>query len=398
MFSHLFLHLPHYFQKHFSRQLRELYMSVAIQDFALAAVTLFEPIYLYGLGYSISDILMYYIVVYALYYILVPLGGKFVARSGPERSIVISTLCLVGYYLSLFLVKDAAIFFWVAPVMFALQKTFYWPAYHADFIAASDQGQRGKEYSGLWSVSTLMYIIGPALGGLLISLFGFNVLFGFVIITIILSSVPLFIAPVRPPRENFSYWQAFWQPFTGFHLRSTIGYLALGEELVLLAVWPIFISLIFTSYASIGGAVAVATLLTALATLYIGKLIDQGRRPLALRWAGIITALGWLVRPWLQAIPAVFTSDTIGRIAKNATFVSLTSLTYEKAVKEQSPIERGVFYEQGFGIAKVFIAAVIIVLMKWLEPFTAAFLAAGLVAFFYLIFARSPMVAKNSRG
>ncbi len=384
-FSH---HLPHYFQKHLSRQLEELYLSVAIQDFALAAVVLFEPIYLYGLGFSIRDILMYYIVVYALYYILVPLGGKFVARFGPERSIAISTVFLVFYYASLFLVPDWNWFFWVAPVMFAFQKMFYWPAYHTDFMVASDQGERGKEYSGLWSLSTLMYILGPAAGGLLITFFGFHGLFTFVILTIIVSSVPLFVSKVKPPRESFSYWESFWQPFTRFHLRSTLGYLALGEELILLVIWPIFIALTFKSFASIGGAVAAATLVTALVTLYIGKVIDQGRRPLALRWASIITALGWFVRPWLRAVPLVFASDTVGRIVKNTTFVSLTSITYEKALKEHSLTERAVFFEQGFAIAKMLMAAGVIILMNWLQPFTAAFMAAGAVSFLYLVFAR----------
>lgn len=388
MFKRFSNHLPHYFHKHLSRQLEELYLSVAIQDFALAAVVLFEPIYLYSLGFPIRDILLYYIVVYALYYFLVPLGGKFVARFGPERSIAISTVFLVLYYTSLLLVADWQIFFWVAPVMFALQKTFYWPAYHTDFMVASDQGERGKEFSGLWSLSTLMYILGPAFGGLIITIYGFPGLFTFVILTIIVSSAPLFIRKIKPPGEKFSYWASFCQPFTRLHVRSMLGYLALGEELILLVIWPIFIALTFNSFASIGGAVAAATLVTALVTLYIGRLIDRGQRPVALRWASIVTAVGWFIRPWLQSVPLVFASDTLGRIAKNTSFVSLTSITYEKALKQRSLVGRAVFFEQGFSIAKLLMAAAVIVLMEWLSPFTAAFMAAGVVSFMYLIFAR----------
>src|SRR5690349_2126419 len=262
MFNRQMFHQPHYFQKHLSQQLEELYLSVAILDFALAAVVLFEPIYLYNLGYSISHILMYYIMVYGVYYFLVPLGGKFVAHQGPERSIALSTVFLVGYYIALSQVQYHSIMFWVTPLFFSLQKMFYWPAYHTDFIVTSNQGQRGKEFSGLWSLSTLMYILGPIIGGLLIAVFGYNVLFIFVIMTIILSSIPLFFTRVHAPEEHFSYWESFRWPFTRKHIRSTLGYLALGEELILMVIWPIFIFLTYKeAYASIGGAVALATLL-----------------------------------------------------------------------------------------------------------------------------------------
>lgn len=141
-----FIHsFPFYFRKHFSQQLGELYLSVAILDFALAAVILFEPVYLYQLGYSISHIMLYYVIVYSLYYFTAPLGGIFVARKGPERSIALSTFMLVGYYGSLLLLPNAEVMFWIAPIFLMLQKTFYWPAYHTDFIQSSDQGERGKE-------------------------------------------------------------------------------------------------------------------------------------------------------------------------------------------------------------------------------------------------------------
>lgn len=388
MFTRFSSHFPHYFQKHPSRQLEELYLSVAIQDFALAAVIIFEPIYLIGLGFSIRDILMYYIVVYAVYYMLLPLGGKFVAQVGPERSIAISTVFLVGYYGSLFLIQGNPFFFWVAPLIFAFQKMFYWPAYHTDFIVASNQRQRGKEFSGLWSVSTCMYILGPAFGGLMITWFGFNGLFLFVVTAIILSSVPLFLTRVSPPQEKFSYWDSFWLPFTSQHLRSTLGYFGLGEELILLTVWPIFLFLTFKSFSALGWAVALATLVTAMTILYLGKIIDRGGRGRLIRWGTWLTAANWLVRPWLRHVPAVLTSDLLGRIAKNSTFVGITSLTYEKALKERTIIERSVFFEQGFALGKAFIAAAVIVLMTWIEPFAAAFWAASAVSLLYLFFAR----------
>ena len=386
MFNLAAHHFPSYFHRRLNKRLGGLYLAATILDFALAMVVLFEPVYLYRLGYSIQHILLYYIIVYGVYYVVVPLGGKFVARIGPARSMAFSSVMLVGYYLSLLLVADMSVFFWMAPLFFALQKMLYWPAYHMDFILNSDQGERGKEFSGLWSLSTIVYIIGPILGGLIIQQVGFSVLFGLVMVLILLSNIPLFLSPMTYHGTIMSYWKMFIQPFTKYHLRTTLSYFALGEELVMLTVWPIFIALTFVSYEKMGGAIAVATLITAVVTLYIGKLIDGDKPVRTLRIGAAISVVVWALRPLLTTIGQVFTSDTFGRIAKNTTFVTLTTASYSKAIREKQVIERAVLFEQGFALGKTFIAAGIIVLATFISPFTAAFMAASVVSLLYFLF------------
>src|SRR4029079_7829989 len=127
---------------------------------------------------------------------------------------------------------------------------------------------------------------------------------------------------------------------TKLHIRSTLAYFALGEELIMLTVWPVFIAITFVSYEKMGGAVAAATFITAIFTLYIGKLIDHNRPKKTLRIGAMVSALVWISRPWLSKIGLVFASDTVGRIAKNTTYVTLTTASYGKAVLEKQVIER----------------------------------------------------------
>ncbi len=382
---HKFTHLPHYFQKHVSRRLEELYISVAILDFALAAVALFEPVYLYQLGYSLQHILLFFMLAYVAYFFLLPLGGKSVARYGPERNIAISTIMLIGYYAGLLVTKSYTMMFWVTPLLLAMQKTFYWPAYHVDFIRTSDQGERGKEFSALWSLSTIMNIMGPLVGGIVIVSFGFNVLFIGVIATIVLSNIPMFIQPAQYSRQTLSYWPTLLQPFRRFHLKTTLAYLGFGEEFVMQFIWPVFFILVVNNYIKFGGLAALATLVTALVTLYIGKVVDKQQTRRALSWGTWVTALVWLTRPFLRLAPSVFLSDTLGRIAKNTTFVPITATTYERALRERNVIPRAVFYEQGFALAKSFAPALIIVLSLVMPTFTAAFVLAGAMSLLYLL-------------
>lgn len=373
------------FRPSLSRELKELYFAVGIQDLALAAILLFEPIYLYERGFSLQHILAYYIVCYSLYFIIIPFGGIFVAKRGPARGIMVSTFFLIGYYATFILIPSYRGLFWVAPVILALQKMFYWPAYHTDFIQTSDQGQRGEEFSGLWSLETAVYVIGPAIGGAIIKFFGFPTLFISVMAVILAANIPLLMQKIDHRPQSFSYWDSFCLPFRKIHIRSALAYMAVGEQLILLVIWPIFISITYHDFFSIGGIVALATLITAVYTIFIGRILDRGKWRQTLRWGGLLNIVVWATRPLIRSVTGVFLSDTAGRISQNTLYVTMTDVTYERALREPNLIERAMFFEQGLSLGKVVIAALIIIIAQWVPPFTAAFLLAGAMSGLYLL-------------
>lgn len=378
-------HFPHYFRKHLPLQLEELYLSSAIMDFAASAIALFEPIYLWTLGYSLKEIMFFYFIVYAAYFLLLPLGGKFVARFGHERSVLISTLWLVGYLMALIGIKDVPGLFYIAPFLLTLQKTFYWPAYHFDFMRFSLKEERSSEYSGLWAITTLMYTLGPVVGGVVIKLYGFPTMFLGSMILILLSSVPLFVRRPAPKVESYSYWQSMVLPFRRRYWRNTIGYLGLGSELVQMVVWPIFIALVFKDLFNVGALVGLSALVTAVITLMVGKWGDRTPKHHILNIGGVSNAGVWLLRTISHFPPWVFFLDILGRFSNNTAYVTMTAMTYDRA-HDDDMSWHGVYYEQGFAIAKSLMALMVIALTSIAEPFTASFVAAAVISFFFLVF------------
>ena len=69
--------LPHKMK----RQVKELFVASIIVNFALAMVQIFEPIYLYQMGYSLTKIALFYLVVYALYFFLITVFHSFLMLS-----------------------------------------------------------------------------------------------------------------------------------------------------------------------------------------------------------------------------------------------------------------------------------------------------------------------------
>ena len=73
-------------------------------------------------------------------------------------------------------------------------------------------------------------------------------------------------------------------------------YIGFGEELIVMFIWPIFISIIIVDLLDLGLVVALATLITVIITLYIGKLADYRNKRSILSLGSVFYALAWFIR------------------------------------------------------------------------------------------------------
>ncbi|MFH1713469.1 MAG: MFS transporter [Candidatus Jacksonbacteria bacterium] len=384
--DHSFLgFLPGVLARQAKSQIKELFVSSAILDLAVAMILFFEPIYLYNQGLSLRGIMLFYLGVYLVYFFIMPLGGKFIKRHGFEHSILLGSFLLILYYLNLALVAKSFYFLIPAAVFYALQKTFYWPGYHADFARYGQDGEQGREVSNITVIISLVFILGPLIGGAVMYFFGFTVLFIMVSLLIILSNIPLILTPERFEPSSFSYKGAYSRLFKSENRRRFFAYLGFGEELIALALWPIFMFAVLRNTLSTGAVIALATLITAIVVLYIGKLADQRNKRSLLRFTTIIYSIGWFIRILSRAPLGIFLLDTFSRIGKNSLSVPLTAITYNHA-RERGVVKNVVFFEMALVVGKV-LSIIAVLLILTLVPLNlqwpAIFVLAGLFSLLY---------------
>ena len=376
--------LPH----HLTRQVRELYLATVLQNLALAMLLLFEPIYLWQQGFSVSQILWFFLAIYVIYLFTVPLGAKFATIQGFEKSIAISTIAQIAYYAALYLVAWS--WWWAVPavLLYTLQKMFYWPAWHADFARYSDLTEEGKEVSALHVTLSAVYIVGPLIGGALITYGSWLSMFIFGCLLILVSNWPLLRTREQFTPRNFPYGEAFKRLFARENWRSFIGYLGFGEELILLVLWPVFIATVITQYVEIGALVAGSTLIMVLATLYVGKLSDEQNKHSLLRMATVLYVLTWLARLLIRSPFSVFMVDSSSRLTKNIVQVPLHTLLYEKA-KSHSVMDTVVAFEMALVVGKIVAAGLLIAIFSQVATltveWTVTWLVAAAMALLYLL-------------
>lgn len=381
--GHLRGYIEHYFAPHPSKQMRELFLSSAILNFATGAVMLFEPIYLHSVGLSVPQVLLFYAALYVVYFLLLPLGGRICRRHGYEHTILFSSPFLIVWYLAFFAIPTHPAFIAVAIVALAIQKILYWPGYHANFATWSDGVEGGREVSTMAAVAGLAATFAPAFGGLLIRAAGYKALFLGVSVLILLSNVPLLRTPELYMPQPFPYGQAMRRVARKENRRKVLGFMGFGEELLALVVWPLFLAIMVPDAALLGAIISFAMLANVAATLYVGRVSDDGNRTAVLRSGTLYTAAAWLVRILVSGGFGAFLIDSFYRISKNMVNVPLLATMYQGA-KEGQVMDDVVLFEMSLSLGKVAAALIAAALLwAWHDSWWAVFV---LGACFTLLF------------
>lgn len=386
--GHFRQYAEHYFAPHPSQQVRELFVSAAILNFAAGAMMLFEPLYLHSVGFSMPQILLFYAALYALYFFLLPLGGRICRRHGYEHTILFSSPFLVLWYLSLYAIPWNHAFIGIALGALVFQKILYWPGYHANFATWSSKLEQGREVSNMSALAGLAAVFAPAFGGLVIAFFGFKTLLALTAALILLSNIPLLRTPELYMPQEFAYLPALTRPFRKEHRRRTLAFAGFGEELIALVAWPIFMAAAIPDFASLGAVVTLAMLVNVAVILYVGRVSDEGDRGAVLRSGVIYAIASWVLRPAATGALGVFLMDSFYRVSKNMLNVPLLSTVYQDA-RDGALMETVVHFEMALSLGKI-TAALGSAWILWMFPsaWWAVFMLAGGFAALYALMPR----------
>ncbi|MEK9130146.1 MAG: MFS transporter [Patescibacteria group bacterium] len=377
------------FPQFLKREIAELYVSIAIKTFALSMISIFEPLYFYKLGFSIPQILFFFVLNYFVYFFIVPLGGKIINRFGFEHSIFFSIPFCILYFLSLYCVSFNFFFIFLAFIFLIIYKTLCWPSYHANFAKYGVDEERGKEVGIINIIDLTFGAVGPLLGGLIIVSFGFNILFIIVACILSASIIPLFTTKEQfVSRKNFSYKDCFKRLFCQKNRKDMWKFMGFGEEIIHLIIWPIFIFLSIKNYSIIGGLISLSLIVSIFVTSYIGYSFDNGNGKKMLKKSLFLHFILWLARGFINSPIGFFLIELFNTITLNGIHIPLIAHTYKMA-KKYGTLKYMIFFEQSLIIGKIFIAFIAFLLFFifgtgfWV--WFSVFFIAGLCSLLYYV-------------
>lgn len=384
------MHLPR-FEYTINRELTQLYVSIALRNFTLGLISIFVPIYifLYFSG-DISKTLLFFGTVALFHGALSPLSGKVITKIGIKHSMLFSVPFIFLYYLGLWKIEALGDFFFLLIPTAVIYNLLYWPAFHIDFSRFSDQKSRGKQLSYRHFVAALSSATAPLAGGIILTKFGYPVLFAIVLMLLFVSIFPLFFS--KEVHENYSdsFEKAYREVFHKKYRNKAIALFAEGAEgVVHIIIWPIFLYILAISYSSMGAISSVALFVGLIFALYMGRLVDKMGHGRFLALGSWLNALTWPVKMFVRTPLDAFLVHALHQFTRLSAYMPLSTLFYDWTARRDVSRDRFVIFREmvhniSGGITMFVFAGIYLAY----ENIAIAFPVAGVFSLFLTFFAR----------
>lgn len=280
-----------------------------IQELAFSLFGIFIPIYFLTLGYSLSQVFLFFIVNYILIVIFSFVAVYLANRIGLQQTIIVRLPFLFIFLLLLWLLESKSISLYTIAIFNAIQTAFYFTPLHIIFSLHAKHKSMGSSMGKYFALPKLAAILGPIIGGALVVLLSFKHLFIVVIIIFIIAMLP--IISTKPIKTKFSFdfkkGKKLYKKYPRYFWAEVVD--NFGEEADGI-IWPIFIYITLTSVLSVGVIGALVGLGSFLFTIFMGKLTDKYKKEKLIKIGAIAFALVWLAR-FLFAGPIFYYAITV---------------------------------------------------------------------------------------
>lgn len=288
-------------------EIQEIYLHRFLFELALGTVTIFLPLYLWNLGFSIPQIFLFFAVYYGVFIILSWPVAHITARVGYKHTAFVSSPFILGFYLLLRSLDAATPTVYAAGLLGGIGFITYWIGMNAEMARSSHDGKREEETGYFFSMPLIAAVIAPFIGGMIIETFGFSVLFLLAAFTILSSYTPFLLSREHSSGMDLSPSAIFNRDhITDFAVFMADGAVNMGTHVL----WPLYLAIVVTGALNIGGAGSMTALGGALISIFLGHRVTEETRGRTMLIGGITTAATWIIMAFvttpLQAFAIAF--------------------------------------------------------------------------------------------
>jgi MFS family permease len=318
-----------------SKNIFYLYLNRLLVQLAFGFLTGFGVIFFYQkFNDSISAVILLYILLYLAFAIFNHISAKMIKRFGMRNIMIFSLVGLSVMFLSRTFWDYAPyisllIFF----ISFTIYKSFYWIPYHVEFASFTEKRNRGKQTAFLYNVGDLFAAIVPFIAGILLSLYGFNILFFIGFVFVILSILPLFRVEEVKEEYSWSFIKLVKEFFDKDNRPMIISSLGNGMQSIIGAlIWPLFVFItIGNDFVAFGSILALVAIGLVVLRYFVGKYLDTLGREKVMRAGNFIYFTGWIFKMFVGGLTGIFLVDVYHRFGFVVNKTSFDVTTYDQA-------------------------------------------------------------------
>lgn len=317
-----------------------------IQGAAAALLSIFVPIFLYEtFDHSFVIVASYYALASFLYALFLVPAMHFTNSIGFKNALVLGGVFSVVQYISLYFMDAQNLIFTLSVFTLAFVgfRVFHWVPYHVDFTLFTRRGERGRAVGLSMATIAFMGVIGPILGGFIVSQAGYSALFGIAIAFLMIATVSYALIPATNIHYDWGFLETIKHMFSRANRSMALGEFANGAEVsVTLIVWPVFLYEILSgNLFDIGAVSTLIAAITIVIQLLLGRYLDgvKGAKERTLRIGSTLYAIGWILKIFVLSAAQVFFVGLYHNIVKIFTQTPFSAILYDMSAEQGKYID-----------------------------------------------------------
>lgn len=311
------------------KELTQIYFSVALRSFAISLISIFIPLYLFQeKNLSFEQTLLFFIFYSVVFAVTMPLAAKFASRFGIKHSIMVGAPLYIIFVALMHFSSSAVMQLLLTSASLGASQAFYWMGMHLAFYHASHRQHRGEEVGKRAGVTVLSTMLGPFIGGLLITVAGFTIVFGLTAFLLFASALLLLLNGDGHVPYHFSVKTVFDKKYW----KDSLFFVSRGSHVIVQGViWPLFIFFILKSYFSMGIVGSLMSLSSAVLFWSVGRYSDHSDKRKIMRWSSIAESGTWVLMAFVKTVPQVFAVTVVSSLVNAVRESPTGALEYDKA-------------------------------------------------------------------
>ncbi len=331
------------------KEIQEVYLHSFLFKLAVKLVAIFLPLYMLELGFSMLEVLTFFLLYSGIYIVASLPNASIASRIGYKHtSLLASPIVLIFYLLLRQLSSDPTQLFLVA-LTGGLGFNLYWMGMNPEVARSSHTEKREKETGYFFSMPALASIISPFVGGLILAVYGFPTLFLFTLLLVFTSFLPFLLS--REHHEGMDLdVVSFAREMETVDFATFVakGVNSMGKKVL----WPLYLAVVIQSSLGIGGAGSFLALGGAVTSIFLGKVTNDDNRTKVL-WTGTAVAtLSYLLMSQVTGPLMAFLASAMNGLGYTAISIPIYSKAMDHAEKEDI-LEYFAFREIALSIGRV---------------------------------------------
>jgi hypothetical protein len=289
----------HFFRVRYT-ELNEIFAYMSLRSFAIALISIFIPIYLYKMGFTLAELMLFYVSIYVVELLAEYLVANLIKKVGPKHLMALSIPLLITHFAQLLTLNIISWPILSMGITGGLALSLFWQSYHYDFSRSKHREKTSAEIGKLYIVNAVLGASAPFIGGFIATKFNISWVFTTAIILFIIAVAVLF----KTKDNNFRRGTL---TLSNIRIREIArDLLAYGGSTIEVSsagvIWPLFLFLLVKSYESVGAITSAALVVTVVVTYYISKKSDQGKRITYLKIGGLLNGIISIIKAFTASV------------------------------------------------------------------------------------------------